>query len=444
MEGDEYDTNDTMDYEYNENSMVDDRNQLTYYLMGIGGMIVCCLGNVGNILSIIVLTRRAMRSSTYIYLAALAICDTLVLIFTMLLLLKDTKAPSQGLSPLYESYYAFLFPWVHPITITFQTTSIWLTLAFTIDRYIMICHPFQSESMCNRGRAKKVVIGIYIGGIIFSIPRFLEYYTHAFTVPMANRTETIYMIELTDMGNDKYYKEVVHSWLYLICVCGLPFLLLAVLNAFLIHAVHLSRKKGKEINVREKKRNDTTTMLIGVVITFLICQVPALVARMMWAFSTISKLSRSYHMFSEVCNFLVILNSAINIVPYYFFGKKFRKEFWRLFCACFFNKEELRKIARSMSVSVDHRKWSVASHHANAVEMNGLYQSLHGSSIKKHKGSIDVPLIRRESRSNGSEQNSPDTDQPSPTHTNWPNIPTYTNPNARLSPDDWKRSNIKT
>ncbi|ESO91158.1 hypothetical protein LOTGIDRAFT_153588 [Lottia gigantea] len=425
------------DSELDVPSQHDDTNLLKYYLMGIGGMIICCFGNIGNILSIIVLTRRIMRSSTYVYLAALAFCDMLVLVFTMLLLLEDTKVPSDGLSPLYQTYYAFLFPWVHPITITFQVTSIWLTLAFTIDRYIMICHPFKAESMCNRGRAKRVVMCIYLGGIIFNIPRFFEYYTQILSFSVGNSTETMYLIQLTKTGNDKYYKEIVHSWMYLICVCGLPFLLLAILNAFLIRAVHLSRKKGKEINVREKKRNDTTTMLIGVVITFLICQVPALVARMMWAFSTLGKLSRNYHTFSEVSNFLVILNSAINILPYYFFGKKFRKEFWRLFCACFFNKDELKKMTRSLSASEGHRKWSVVSNHVNAMEMNGLFQTLRGSSFKRHKASIDVPLIYSENKSDGSDNNHAEKDANNLT------MPTYTGQDARLSPTDWQNINTE-
>ena len=47
-----------------EDASTDDakfRNQLTYYLMGIACTTVCCLGTVANILSVAVLTRRAMR-----------------------------------------------------------------------------------------------------------------------------------------------------------------------------------------------------------------------------------------------------------------------------------------------------------------------------------------------------------------------------------------------
>ncbi|XP_059150466.1 FMRFamide receptor-like [Physella acuta] len=346
------------------------RGKLNYYLMGIGGSIVCCLGTIANALSVAVLTRRAMRSSTYMYLSALAICDSLVLLFTLLIMLKDTQHPDgpQNL----DQFYAVLFPFVHPTAIVFQVTSIWLTLAFTVDRYIMICHPFKAETMCRRSRARKVVIALYLAGLIFNIPRYLEYYTKVekFKMPQNSTSEeyNVYFIAQTALGRNDLFLKVIHSGLYLTFVCGIPFLTLVILNAFLIRAVHLSRLKGKEINAREKHRNDTTIMLIGVIIIFLICQGPALVSRMIYAFEIAATAKKSIYTLNEVGSFLVMLNSAINIVPYYLFGRKFRSEFWRIFCTCFFDSDELRRIVRSYSVSVDHRRMS----QYNVMEMNGV------------------------------------------------------------------------
>jgi len=64
------------------------RHMLNYLLMGVAGITVACFGLIGNLLSAIVLTRRTMKTSTYCYLAALAVCDFLVVACSVVLLIK--------------------------------------------------------------------------------------------------------------------------------------------------------------------------------------------------------------------------------------------------------------------------------------------------------------------------------------------------------------------
>ena len=73
------------------------RQMLNYLLMGVAGMTVGCFGLIGNLLSAIVLTRRTMTTSTYCYLAALAVCDFLVVACTLVLLIKVGGQNSQYL-----------------------------------------------------------------------------------------------------------------------------------------------------------------------------------------------------------------------------------------------------------------------------------------------------------------------------------------------------------
>ena len=396
----------------NETMAANDEQQyekalLNYYLMGIAGTTVCFTGIFCNILSVIVLTRRSMNSSTYSYLAALAICDTLALFLTVIIFLlsEDTKMPQKGKFIWHRTSYALLFPFLHPAAVMFQVTSIWLTLAFTVDRYIMICHPFKAERLCSVGRARKVIIVVYILGALFNIPRYLEYTSQDIQVPtMTGGSETRKAVQYTEMGRNQVFIDLVHSYLYLTFVCGLPFLILAILNIFLIYAVHLSKKKGRLINAKEKRRNDTTIMLIGVILIFLLCQGPALISRMVYAIDfNLATKSMTFHKINEGGNFLIIVNSAINIVPYYFFGKRFRKEFWRLFCKCFLSNQELQKMSRNLSFSVDRRRLSQGSV-ASQFELNGFHKN--GEYIpyqrKQHRDS-NSPLLNHSTEPNNSE-----------------------------------------
>ena len=310
------------------------RRLVSYYMMGIGGTTLCCLGLVGNTLSMVVLCHREMRSSTYSYLSALSVCDSLVLLFTLILLVNDLEMPRLDQHwPWSNGLYNQLFPYIHPAAFTFQVASIWLTLAFTVDRYLMICHPLRARPYCTISRARKVVLALILTAIVLNVPKFLEYKTQLIVLPPNNATHAT--TDLTSFGRSKMFRALYHSWVYTACVCVVPFLALAVLNAFLARAVHISRRKGKELNVVERKKNSTTLMLMSVVAVFFLCQMPALVSRTIWAFDSNPGVlfdQMPFYILNETSNLLVILNSAFNIIPYYVFGHRFRNLFRRTFC----------------------------------------------------------------------------------------------------------------
>lgn len=362
---------------YSPDDEVYERDLLTYYIMGVGGMTLCCLGLVGNMLSLVVLTQKTMRSSTYSYLSALAVCDSMMLLLTIILLMKDVNLPVKGEQRWAwdEGLYPYLFPYIHPGAFTFQVTSVWLTLAFTVDRYIMICHPFKAEPFCSVSRARKVICCLYVFAFLFNIPKFYEYSTVTIHLPMQNASKIGW--DLTPFGRSHIFRQLYHSWFYITFVCGVPFVTLAVLNGCLMHAVHLSRIRGREINAAEKKRNDTTVMLISVVVVFFICQMPALVSRTIWAFETDQTAFHKLPLYTlnEIGNFLIIMNSSINIVPYYFFGKKFRRNFWKIFCHCLLGYDKFQKFSRSLSLTVfdQHRNSQVGAPYRERVGSRDQY-----------------------------------------------------------------------
>lgn len=277
---------------------------------------------------------------------------------------------------------------INGILLISQVTSIWLTLAFTLDRYIMICHPLHASPYCTIKRARIVVAVVSVMGAVYNIPKFFEYQSVNIVYPNG-RSGVKY--DVTSFGRSSLFRELYHSTLYIIFVCFVPLTSLAVMNAALMRAVQSSRAQGKKrLRLQERKRNDTTIMLIGVVVIFFMCQTPAVASHVIWAFYSDVYLQKlPMYLLNEISNFLVTLNSAINIVPYYFFGKRFRIEFCELFCIsrlCI-SKSDMENTAegyRDRRRSSQFSGYSAAANFKHSTKINNKEHNQQSTKLTTH------------------------------------------------------------
>ena len=113
-----------------------DPEKMQFIIIGILGTIIIVFGTFGNIISIIVWTRRSMRSTTGTYLIALAGANSGHLLFffftdgIQILCPEIKKASSYGL---FYSYVGF------PLFMLFVSCSAWVTVGMTEDRCIKVC-----------------------------------------------------------------------------------------------------------------------------------------------------------------------------------------------------------------------------------------------------------------------------------------------------------------
>ena len=127
---------------------------------GVLAIIVCSIGAVFNLLNIVVLTHKDMRSNPInLILIGIAAADCLVMLeyipFTCHMYLMDDvdRDPEEKFSLAWGIFLLF-----HTnFTIMIHTVSIWLTLFLAIWRLIMIKFPTIATRLCTLPRCKTVL-----------------------------------------------------------------------------------------------------------------------------------------------------------------------------------------------------------------------------------------------------------------------------------------------
>jgi hypothetical protein len=296
-----------------------------FWTWGVCLNTLAIIGIIGNILAITVLRHRRMRSSTSCYLIAQAIFDILVLICSMLFF----GLPVISMS--YANLYPYLHPYAYPAALTAQTGTIYTTVAFTVERYVAVCRPLQASKMCTPKRAIKVILLVTVCSILYNVPRMLEYRHSYYINPETNATVVSY--ETTSFGSDPIFQKVYLSYMYVPVIFLIPFLILSVLNIFLVLAVKKSQRTRAEMNARTARENNLTIMVIVVVLVFLICQILAMIDNIYLTTVPQSQLNQNEYFirFSGISTDMVCLNSAINFLLYCVFGNKFRKVFLHMY-----------------------------------------------------------------------------------------------------------------
>lgn len=318
--------------------------------------IVILIGVTGNIMNICVLTRRWMHSSTNCYLTALAICDVLYLCFVFSILLNHFD-PTLRQDVYYVTYQQLV---AVPVSNTLSNSAVWLTLTFTVERYIGVCHPMKGKLWCTPHRAKYINFAVIFAAALLTFPNFFE--NQVVKTQVGNGTAYAVSVEPTAFGSHSVYK-IGYSWFNHLLFAFVPFVLLFVFNIMLIHAVATASKRRQLMSGlhtsnnthaqndrtirQQREQHKITMMLIVVVIVFLVCQIPQAVANIYLGY-VYSKYGDQMPMtmryrariLGSILNFLVIVNASINFVLYSSFSKKFRRTFRILFCRCCRDKNQ--------------------------------------------------------------------------------------------------------
>lgn len=216
----------------------DDDYNLLFEFVAYGVLlnIVGVFGILGNVISMIILSRPQMKSSINYLLIGLARCDTVLIITSIILFGLPVIYPTTNhLFVYYFKVYPLIAPVIYPIAMISQTVSVYLTLTVTLERFVAVCHPLQARSLCTYGRARAYVVAIIVFSVLYNITRFWEV-----TVQKCMHVgydQYVYQVYPSELRNDKTYISIYIHWMYLVIMYFIPFGSLAVLNAAIYNQV---------------------------------------------------------------------------------------------------------------------------------------------------------------------------------------------------------------
>ncbi|XP_067144604.1 probable G-protein coupled receptor B0563.6 [Centruroides vittatus] len=307
------------DHEYN-------MRKLKFIAYGIIGSIIICMGVLGNIINLAVLTRPNLKGVTFVYLTWLAISDlmTLVLGITSMLRLQGIQSTTYSASLYYA--YAEL-----PLVNAFMASSVFLVVALTVDRYFSVCLPTKFKDIHNKRRAKRSIAMAYVISFLIYIPICFQKIPVEF---VNSENETVYVA----CENPSVFKHPAFKIYLLVKELTVrlgPVVILAILNVTIIVTFGKILRRRKEMfgNAslrREGSRKYTEekrliVLLCGIVVLFFVCMTPAALLTLLN--SDDKEANFSFQVFRSLANVIELANFSMNFYVYCFCSSDIRRTF---------------------------------------------------------------------------------------------------------------------
>ncbi|XP_062599035.1 FMRFamide receptor-like [Saccostrea cucullata] len=284
---------------------------------------ICIPGLLGNVLTLVVLSQTNMLSSTNAFLSALAVSDMVSLIndiiyFSVMVLSKSSPEVAYHI-------YVHVYPFAHFVFNIANSVSSWLTVSVAIERFLLVCFPAKSRTMCTRSRA--IAGTVVINAVMLSVS--LPYAFRYKAVPVFDNTRNVTMLELnlTNLWKDEQF-SVYYSWCINFLRCNIPLVILIILNACIIKALLKLRAKNRS---RYIHRQRVTFMLIIIIMKFLLCTTPDAILSTFYGYGYTEDNYRVRGI-REFTDMLLALNAGTNFVVYCVLSVTFRMNCRKLFC----------------------------------------------------------------------------------------------------------------
>ena len=306
-------------------------------------IVLCTFGLVGNLLSFLVM-KRSKTTSTTLWLKFLAIVDSSNLAFgASIAVFENIKVRAH--------YTIYTIPLVNGMSLI----SVWVVVFVSLERYVAVVHPFKVKSVCTVFRVRTLMLIMATFILLMQIPFYFEFDL----IPCNKPKSGICEYRPTGLFNSFLYQLLYRVTYRAMVRLFLPVAITTYSSVSLIKA--LRQRKGFLARSRSLKsgdsNNETTVMVVGVVIVLIASQLPLLVYLIIDSISIVApSIYKRNHLHAyqnityKVVSVMLVMNSSVNFIIYILTSKRFREELHKV-CMCAFKKQNTGAAPRVAAIS---------------------------------------------------------------------------------------------
>jgi len=296
---------------------------LVFWIQALVIPLVDIVGVSGNSISIyVLLTDKKTFLTGNIYLIALAVADTLSMIFSYAGIGILYLIPSLETSLIFWTLKPG-FLWLMVCT---ASASHWIITIFTVERFFAVCYPLASVNKASRRRTAILLMFVYVFCLITNIPVFFE------KQPVQIENSRSYKLVLTEFGRNRIY-TIVFIFFHIIAYVIIPIPVIMILNVVLIRALIRARAQ-REVMVQsthEAEKSRVTVTLVTIVILFFVCHAPYAILSILYTVGVLDLKHWTYSVISSIVTLLLHVNATGNFVLYGLASVQFRNRLISIF-----------------------------------------------------------------------------------------------------------------
>ncbi|XP_017775163.1 PREDICTED: probable G-protein coupled receptor B0563.6 [Nicrophorus vespilloides] len=305
---------------------------LRRYSYGVALPAICLLGIVGNILNLVVLTRRNMRGTAYIYMRGYSAAALLAILFALpfawrVLIHKESGRWESSVLAFYHAHLELF------LGNGCLGVGVLMLLALTLERYVSVCHPGHARPIL--GPPRRAVLLIPAATFLLYLPAAFRSEVNTCRLypggPLIFRRQ-----EVTAVAGHPLYG--IYTILLEMVFKVVPTILLAALNLRILlvyrrscerrRRMTLSRTASGDEDPRKFAEERRLVLLLGSTsILFLVCVSPMVILNVTITEDNLARYP--YQVFRALANLLEVTNYSITFYIYCLFSEDFRNTLLR-------------------------------------------------------------------------------------------------------------------